>query len=228
MSSPVSRDGRVTDMTVSHTESGYLTDSATSAKDVDSITYTDGLESRNPGNSTTPAIENLMTFSDSSSTSPSLLSPDGEDTLQEQLQNDNRDSESSATSKSTESDRIKQLQNLAASLDLTDVSQDKSAIDDIFATNFTASQNGNIPNQSQVAEASGQNKKTDEVRTRSKSAAFPIAKQKEGVNITEDLLSKSLPHGKIVRRDTGLIEFIADDLQEKIRRSSPMSKTGTT
>ena len=63
-------------------------------------------------------------------------------------------------------------------------------------------------------------------RRRSKSSGFPIPRVKEGVDITDDGLSKSLPHG-IVTRKGDMIEFVADDLQEKIRRSSPMSKTGT-
>ncbi|XP_060592458.1 uncharacterized protein LOC132747153, partial [Ruditapes philippinarum] len=65
-------------------------------------------------------------------------------------------------------------------------------------------------------------------RKRNKSSGFPIPRQKEGVMISEDMLSKSLPHGKVVKSDSGLIEFIADDLQEKIRRSSPMSKTASS
>lgn len=69
---------------------------------------------------------------------------------------------------------------------------------------------------------------SSDTRKRSKSSAFPIPRQKEGVHISEDMLSKSLPHGKIVKSDSGLIEFIADDLQEKIRRSSPMSKTASS
>ena len=62
-------------------------------------------------------------------------------------------------------------------------------------------------------------------RKRSKSSGFPIPRVKEGVDITDDGLSKSLPHG-IVTRKGDMIEFVADDLQEMIKRSSPMSKTG--
>ena len=63
-------------------------------------------------------------------------------------------------------------------------------------------------------------------RKRSKSSGFPIPRVKEGVDISDEGLSKSLPHGMIMRKGD-MIEFIADDLQEMIRRSSPMSKTGT-
>ena len=62
-------------------------------------------------------------------------------------------------------------------------------------------------------------------RKRSKSSGFPIPRVKEGVDISDDGLSKSLPHG-IITRKGDMIEFVADDLQEMIRRSSPMSKTG--
>lgn len=62
-------------------------------------------------------------------------------------------------------------------------------------------------------------------RKRSKSSGFPIPRVKEGVDISDEGLSKSLPHGMITRKGD-MIEFVADDLQEMIRRSSPMSKTG--
>lgn len=64
-------------------------------------------------------------------------------------------------------------------------------------------------------------------RKRSKSSGFPIPRVKEGVDISDEGLSKSLPHGMIMRKGD-MIEFIADDLQEKIRRSSPMSKTASS
>lgn len=218
----------VGDMTVSNTESGYLTDSVTSSKDTDSTACVDGAEKQTLNAKPLNNCENLMTFSDSSS-SASLLSPDGDITIKEQFSCNKSDPDETTDSSKAENSRIKQLESLA-SLDLNDVSQDMSSIDDIFTTNFASSPNGNIPAQAQSESnsESGQTsrEKNVEGRKRSKSSAFPIARQKEGVNITEELLSKSLPHGKVVRRDTGLIEFIADDLQEKIRRSSPMSKTG--
>lgn len=233
MSLSTDRNSTGSEMNASHTESGYLTDSVMSGKDTDSLTCT---ESQTSASDITPSGENLMTFSESSS-STSLLSPDGDVTVREQLSECKTESDSQEQNLDkphTESDRITQLQSLA-SLDLNDASKEMSAIDDIFATNFASSPNGNIPLQNQNVwnDTSVSNSRTIEAdkserteRKRSKSSAFPMARQKEGVNITEELLSKSLPHGKVVRRDTGLIEFIADDLQEKIRRSSPMSKTG--
>ncbi|XP_033744876.1 uncharacterized protein DDB_G0284127-like [Pecten maximus] len=52
-------------------------------------------------------------------------------------------------------------------------------------------------------------------------------KDPEFENIEETLLSKSMPQGTIVRKGE-MIEFIADDLQEKIRRSSPLTKTDSS
>jgi len=224
------RIGEDGNMAVSNTESGYLTDSVTSSKSPDTAVGAEGVEFQKVGNSVRMSDngkDNLMTFSDSSS-STSLLTPDGDVTVKEQIINSKSDTVDTSDSSIAETDRIKQLESLA-SLDLNDVSKDMSSIDDIFATNFASSPNGNIPVQNH-SEASAKNVRStnekSEGRKRSKSSAFPIVKQKEGVNITEELLSKSLPHGRVLRRDTGLIEFIADDLQEKIRRSSPMSKTG--
>ncbi|KAK3102373.1 hypothetical protein FSP39_010897 [Pinctada imbricata] len=50
-------------------------------------------------------------------------------------------------------------------------------------------------------------------------------KDSEFENIEETLLSKSMPHGAIIHRQGDLFEFVAEDLQEKIRRSSPLTKT---
>ncbi|KAK3612061.1 hypothetical protein CHS0354_021749 [Potamilus streckersoni] len=61
-------------------------------------------------------------------------------------------------------------------------------------------------------------------RQRSQSSAIPISRNKERVDISEENLSRSLPHGMIMRKGD-MIEFIADDLQEMIRRSSPRSRT---
>ncbi|XP_021371044.1 uncharacterized protein DDB_G0284127-like [Mizuhopecten yessoensis] len=52
-------------------------------------------------------------------------------------------------------------------------------------------------------------------------------KDPEFENIEETMLSKSMPHGTIVRKGE-MIEFIAEDLQEKIRRSSPLTKTDSS
>lgn len=58
---------------------------------------------------------------------------------------------------------------------------------------------------------------------RSSSLAMAIPpREKENL---EENLSKSLPQGVIMKKGD-LIEFVADDLQEKIRRSSPMARTG--
>ncbi|XP_046342661.2 uncharacterized protein LOC124123531 [Haliotis rufescens] len=44
---------------------------------------------------------------------------------------------------------------------------------------------------------------------------------------SDEYLSKSLPHGTIMRKGE-MIEFVAEDLQEKIRRSSPLSRTDSS
>lgn len=44
-------------------------------------------------------------------------------------------------------------------------------------------------------------------------------------NIEETMLSKSMPQGVVIKKGE-LFEFVADDLQEKIRQSSPLPKTG--
>ncbi|KAL3852578.1 hypothetical protein ACJMK2_016198 [Sinanodonta woodiana] len=64
-------------------------------------------------------------------------------------------------------------------------------------------------------------------RQRSQSSAIPISRNKEGVDVSEENLSRSLPHGMITRKGD-MIEFIADDLQEMIRRSSPRSRTDSS
>lgn len=50
-------------------------------------------------------------------------------------------------------------------------------------------------------------------------------KDSEFENIEETMLSKSMPHGVVMKKGE-LFEFVADDLQEKIRQSSPLPKTG--
>lgn len=61
----------------------------------------------------------------------------------------------------------------------------------------------------------------DHHRSSSLAMAIPL---REKDNLEENL-SKSLPQGVILKKGD-LIEFVADDLQEKIRRSSPMARTG--
>lgn len=50
-------------------------------------------------------------------------------------------------------------------------------------------------------------------------------KDPEFDNIEETMLSKSMPQGVVIKKGE-LFEFVADDLQEKIRQSSPLPKTG--
>ncbi|XP_061186663.1 uncharacterized protein LOC133194770 [Saccostrea echinata] len=55
-------------------------------------------------------------------------------------------------------------------------------------------------------------------------ANIPDKKDSEFENIEETMLSKSMPHGVVMKKGE-LFEFVADDLQEKIRQSSPLPKT---
>ncbi|XP_050391024.1 uncharacterized protein LOC126810100 isoform X1 [Patella vulgata] len=64
-------------------------------------------------------------------------------------------------------------------------------------------------------------------RTQSDVIIIPPTRQILAEIEAQESLSKSLPQGTILRKGD-MIEFIADDLQEKIRRSSPMSKTGSS
>ena len=52
-------------------------------------------------------------------------------------------------------------------------------------------------------------------------ANVPRKKDSEFENIEETMLSKSMPQGVVTKKGE-LFEFIADDLQEKIRQSSPL------
>lgn len=52
-------------------------------------------------------------------------------------------------------------------------------------------------------------------------ADIPRKKDSEFENIEETMLSKSMPQGVVTKKGE-LFEFIADDLQEKIRQSSPL------
>lgn len=60
-------------------------------------------------------------------------------------------------------------------------------------------------------------------RTRSEAIDIQGVRARGDLGHGDDMLSKSLPHGTIMRKGE-LIEFVADDLQEKIKRSSPMSR----
>lgn len=62
-------------------------------------------------------------------------------------------------------------------------------------------------------------------RTRSEAIDIQGVRVRGDLGYGDDMLSKSLPHGTIMRKGD-LIEFVADDLQEKIKRSSPMSNAG--
>lgn len=64
-------------------------------------------------------------------------------------------------------------------------------------------------------------------RSASTTEEIMVKKDPEFENIEETMLSKSMPQGTIVRKGE-MIEFIADDLQEKIRRSSPLTKTDSS
>lgn len=77
-------------------------------------------------------------------------------------------------------------------------------------------------NTSQVqavhAEASGCHQ-----RTRSEAIDILSMRVRGDLGYGDDVMSRSLPHGTIIRKGE-MIEFVADDLTEKIKRSSPMSR----
>jgi len=214
-------------MEASHTESGYLTDSVTSGQSSqDKNGQRDSLSEPNScsENDITPCAENLMVFSDSSNTnsplSPTKGCPEGSENIQTAVGSDN-----------SEIDQLETLSNIDMN--------NRDLINEIFTNNFSSNRpetllindsnietsrtHGKSGNKGAIVSENGS---SNEGRKRSKSSGFPIPKQKQGVPISEEMLSRSLPHGKVVKRETGMIEFIADDLQEKIRLSSPMSKTG--
>lgn len=66
----------------------------------------------------------------------------------------------------------------------------------------------------------------EEQKKRSSSLALdvPLKKDTNSDSDEDQPLSKSLPYGTIMKKGE-MIEFIADDLQEKIRKSSPHTKT---
>lgn len=72
---------------------------------------------------------------------------------------------------------------------------------------------------------SDEHRKID-MRTLSSSTAvdIPMRRDSEFENIEETMLSKSMPPGTVVKKGD-MIEFVADDLQEMIKRSSPMTQT---
>ena len=253
-------------MIVSHTESGYLTDSVISREKESTQDSSAGSHTSNSSEQDiTPCAENLITFSTSSSNMTSPVSPyseeasiDTENSVSrntDQIYFDSDDTSSGpedhagqvnkifdeCTAIIDQKSRIEQLDiDSLARMNLNCDRNDLMNIDDIIATNFAPPRPESLVmqsgtrgrSQSEAMETYGDkfymlsdSDKSDS-RKRSKSSGFPIPRQKEGVMISEDMLSKSLPHGKVVKSDSGLIEFIADDLQEKIRRSSPMSKTG--
>lgn len=247
-------------MNVSHTESGYLTDSVIS-RDKDCAHNSEG--SNNSEQDITPCAENLITFSTSSSntvssdTSP--VSPDQNASLgtdssaSYHTDKASGDSDQSSTAQDDHEGQVNKIYNECTeiinktarmeqldSLAKINLKCKREDIDDIFATNFAPVRPESLVFQGETSGVRGRSQSDvleslteknhfhgdhSDSRKRSKSSGFPIPKQKEGVVISEDLLSKSLPHGKVVKSDSGLIEFIADDLQEKIRMSSPMSKT---
>lgn len=75
---------------------------------------------------------------------------------------------------------------------------------------------------------SDEHKKID-TRTMSASTAvdIPVRTDPEFMNLEETMLSKSMPHGTVIRKGD-MIEFVADDLQEMIKRSSPLTQTGSS
>ncbi|XP_052781352.1 BLOC-1-related complex subunit 6-like [Mya arenaria] len=213
-------------MEVSGTESGYLTDSFIMGKEKNGLQDSSGEPASNSENDITPCAENLMAFSDSSGTA----SPQNSETGNLSCNGTSQNYEGSE-----ESNRNGDLHSLP-SLDINEL----KTIDEIFTSNFSLNRPESLPIKEKDNSANKCRSKSDihsgsvmdsdhasEGRKRSKSSGFPIPKQKEGVLISEELLSKSLPHGKVVKRETGMIEFIADDLQEMIRMSSPISKTAS-
>ena len=81
-------------------------------------------------------------------------------------------------------------------------------------------QGGRGQAQAVRAEASGGHQ-----RTRSEAIDIHGVRVRGDLGYGDDLMSTSLPHGTILRKGD-MIEFVADDLTEKIKRSSPMSRAG--
>ena len=62
-------------------------------------------------------------------------------------------------------------------------------------------------------------------KSSSTAMVIPTRTESEFQQIEETHLSKSMPQGNLLRKGE-MIEFVADDLQEMIRHSSPHAKTG--
>ncbi|XP_063440251.1 dentin sialophosphoprotein-like [Mytilus trossulus] len=89
---------------------------------------------------------------------------------------------------------------------------------------------GNRPaNHEKRRSRSDDHKKIDTTRTMSSSTAvdIPLRRDSEFENIEETMLSKSMPQGTVTRKGD-MIEFVADDLQEMIKRSSPLTQTASS
>ena len=81
-------------------------------------------------------------------------------------------------------------------------------------------QQENVQGKTVRAEASGGHQ-----RTRSEAIDIHAVRIRGDLGYGDDVMSRSLPHG-IITRKGDMIEFVADDLTEKIKRSSPMSRAG--
>ena len=229
---------------VSHTESGYLTDSVTShvsqerhpsvsGSEADKTPSHETRPSSSSENDITPCTEKLFALSDSLArlSTTSNRAETGQTQKAKSQKLIDFDNEAPETRLETlnhidsDCDRNNKNGELKRSLSSTrpeSLSLSKSAKE--HEHGYYRNEFGAISGKDQSRQDSGGDKY--ENRKRSKSYGFPIPRLKEGANIGEDALSKSLPHGQIVKSTTGMIEFVADDLMEKIRRSSPMSKTG--
>lgn len=216
-------------MFTSHAESGYLTDSMTSNVSRERQTSISSELDRTPGRETGPCSSSET---DTTPCGESLISFEEQVFKQKDQKAHIVDIETSL-----EEEHLEALARL-------DLSRKQDIKDNIFASSITSSSRPNVlyfdgkqtrsqsdydVNVSHVKHAYSKGQSVDEKvsdsRKRSKSSGFPIPRVKEGVHITDDSLSKSLPHGQFMRKDTGMIEFIADDVEEMIRRSSPMSQS---
>ncbi|XP_071154467.1 clumping factor A-like [Mytilus edulis] len=118
------------------------------------------------------------------------------------------------------------------SIETIDSEDDKQKGDNSDVTNRPESLilTGNRPaNHEKRRSRSDDHKKIDTTRTLSSSTAvdIPLRRDSEFENIEETMLSKSMPHGTVTRKGD-MIEFVADDLQEMIKRSSPLTQTASS
>ena len=244
VSNSVSADSMSTSnsLHVSHTESGYLTDSVTSSSSRDRNPSIGSEADKTPchethqtsSSETTPCTDALMSFAGGGEQSKTLQSSGFH-----KLQNGAANGGLGIGISNEEA---------LARLDLN-CDMKNTDIGNIFATNTVRQRPESLILSKSVQKSDSSLRRSDsdsfkystaakaytanvesmkDYRKRSKSYGVPIPRLKEGVNIMEEGLSKSLPHGQIMKSDAGLIEFIADDLEEKIRRSSPASKTGNS